>query len=959
MNQTYNKCCLSYHKCCDALLFIIFAQKFILFPNLLYICGYISYFASNPMIRPPDFLRIFSLVLIFLCLCGCSEKKTYKIGISQCSSDDWRDKMNEEVMREAMLHDDVFVEIRSAHDDSQKQISDIEYFLENNFDVILIAPNEANALTPEVRKVFEKGIPVVIFDRNINDSSYTQYIGVDNIGLGNMAAHYAISLLGDSIRAIEIYGLPGSTPAIHRSIGFNEAFVNTSDRVLASAPGDWQQEKAEAITDSLLREYPQTNLIFAHNDRMAIGARKAVENLNREDIRIIGIDAAPNIGIKGVAEGKLTATFLYPTEGGRILREAINIAKGGQYEKEILLPTTSAVDASNADILLLQNELLEEDTHKVLALKEQLDNYVSIHSAQTALVYAIIAILVLLFGVLFLVLRTFWAHKRHQATLVVQNRLLQEERDKQKELNERLEEATQSKLVFFTNVSHDLRTPLTLISEPVAQLNEATNLNSQQKKLIKIADKNVKILQRLINQILDFRKYENNKLNLYLTEVNFNQCVHEWTESFFALARKRDIRLIVEDPETSINLGLDVEKIERVFFNLLANAIKYSPDNSTITVKYYLEDNNLVLKVADTGVGISKDDISHIFDRFFQVDTVRPKGSGIGLSLAKAFVELHGGTMSVESELHKGSVFTVTLPINHVASETTAVYKTISQSDVMSELEDVEPDPSFENDKPMILVIDDNRDIRALVVELMKDDYNVITAANGKEGIRKANKYVPDLVVCDVMMPGIDGMECCRALKAETITSHIPVLMLTACTMDEQKVQGFDSGADGYISKPFSSSVLKSQVSSLIANRKLIKNLYSSSDTATVGQKKEVKPQNKEPQTQKPKDIDNDFYNRFIQLFEEKMSDPDLNVETIASTLGFERTQLYRKIKAITNYSPVELMRNLRLKKARTLLKTTEKTVSEVCYEVGFSTPAYFSKCYREQFGETPSETKG
>lgn len=891
--------------------------------------------------------------MVLIVLWGCENRKTYKIGISQCSTDDWRQKMNEEVIREAMLHNDVVVEIRSADDNSRKQIEDLEYFASRNFDVIVVAPNEAEPLTPEVEKLYNKGIPVVVFDRDINGNGYTQHIGVNNVSIGEMAGEYALHLGGDSIRAIEIYGLPGSSPAEGRHEGFIKILNSHRGRIIASAPADWRQEKAEAAVDSLLRLHPETNLIFAHNDRMAIGASNVAKKLGRNDIKILGIDAAPRIGVKAVADGLIDATFIYPTDGHLILREAIKVAKGEPFDRDITLPTASAVDNTNADIILLQNETLEADMEKVLALKEQLDDFRSIHNAQTALVWAIVAILILLFGVLFLVLKTFWSHRRHREALMVQNHLLEEERDKQKELNQKLEEATQSKLVFFTNVSHDLRTPLTLIAEPVAQLNGASNLDSQQKTLVKIADKNVKILQRLINQILDFRKFESNKLSLNLTEVNFNQLIKDWFDSFLAVAKKRDIKMNLEEPPETVTLAIDAEKMERVFFNLISNALKYSPDNSSITVKFGVEDDKLVIKVSDTGEGISKEDIGNIFDRFFQVDRVRPRGSGIGLSLTKAFVELHGGSISVESELKKGSTFTITLPLKHVAEVATEVTKNITREDVDAELETVESVPEFDSEKPLLLVIDDNKDIRDMVTELMKDDYNIITAVNGKEGIRKASKHVPDLIICDVMMPGIDGMETCARLKAETVTSHIPVLMLTACSLDEQRVQGFNSGADGYISKPFSTAVLKSQSASLIANRKRIKDVLASPAGIKTTQNA---PEKKE----KPHavDIDNDFYAKFLRIFESKIGDPDINVEALASEMGFERTQLYRKIKAITNYSPVELMRQLRLKKARTLLQTTDKSVSEICYEVGFSNPAYFTKCYREQFSETPSETR-
>lgn len=897
---------------------------------------------------------------------GCKEKKIYRIGVAQCSSDDWRTKMNEEVLREAILHDDIEVEIRSGEDDSKKQIADISYFVENGFDMIIVAPNEAEALTPVITEIYDNGMPVIIFDRNINNKSYTARIGVDNVGLGENAARYSLQYGPRPLKALEIFGLKGSTPTDERHIGFQKVFESEGGEILASGYADWKMGKAEKLTDSLLKLYPETNLIFAHNDRMAIGASDVAKRIGRNDIKIIGIDAAPEIGVRAVADGKIDATFFYPTDGDLILREAIKILKGEPFQREVNLPLSSAVDMTNADILLLQNETLIDDTRKLEILKGQLDDYWARHTEQTLLFYAVIVILLLLFGFLFLVLRTFWQHKRHQAALMNQNKLLEEERDKQKELNEKLEEATQSKLVFFTNVSHDLRTPLTLISEPVAQLKKADNLTPGQQNLMKIADKNVKILERLINQILDFRKYENNHLDLNLTEIDLRKVIKEWLDSFTAVARKRDIKLSLIAPpgDSPIAMAIDVEKIERVFFNLISNAFKYSPDNSSITVRYLIEGNNLILKVTDTGQGISERDLGHIFDRFFQVSKVRPKGSGIGLSLAQAFVELHGGTIKVESELKKGTEFTVVIPVVHISDTPEEVENGITNDDVNSELEEIETEMTFTDDKPLLLVIDDNQDIREMVTELMKSDYNIIRASNGNEGIRKAVKYVPDLIICDVMMPGMDGMECCRRLKDESVTSHIPILMLTACTLDEQRVQGFDSGADGYIGKPFSSSVLKAQAASLIANRKRIKDLWKHSDimsviTSDATQAPGKSSNNKEKViVSAPNDIDNEFYNRFLRIFEKKMGNPDVSVETLASEMGFERTQFYRKIKAITNYSPVELIRNLRLKRARLLIKTTDRSVSEICYEVGFSNPAYFTKCYREMFGETPSETR-
>ena len=828
-----------------------------------------------------------------------------------------------------------------------------------------------------LKDVYDSGIPVIIFDRNINGDSYTARIGADDTGLGKAAAEYAISKAGANPKAIEIYGLPGSTPAEGRHRGFTSALTDAGGSIIASVPANWNKEQALPIADSLLRIYDDIDIIFAHNDRMAIGASEAAKALGRNDIRIIGIDAAPTIGIQAVADSIIDATFLYPTEGHRVIRTALSILKGEPYKKEDIMPASSPVDITNADILLRQDETMREETGKIVILKGSLDDYWNQYSTQKSLFYASIAIIVLLFGVVFLMLRVYWQHKRHQATLLAQNRELEEQRDKLAEqrdqlaeqrdqlqdLNSKLEEATQSKLMFFTNVSHDLRTPLTLIAEPVAQLASASNLTPSQKVLTKIADKNVRILQRLINQILDFRKYENGKLKLHLTEVNFRQTVNDWTESFVQLARKRDIKLRLDAPDgdTPINLAIDVEKMERVFFNLVSNAFKYTRDNGSITISYSISDTQLTLRVADTGEGISERDLGNIFDRFYQVDRIHPKGSGIGLSLAKAFVELHGGAIGVESELNKGTVFIVTIPVAHVAETSQEVDKQIGASAVEAELDSIETDKEFESDRPLVLIIDDNRDIREMVSELLRADYNIITAVNGADGVKKAVKYVPDLVISDVMMPVMDGLECCRRLKAETVTSHIPVLMLTACSMDEQRVQGYDNGADGYLSKPFSADVLKARSASLIKNRRIIKDLWQNpaqQAMATSATRQEAKPLKKEQASAPANDVDNEFYSRFLKIFYEDMGSTDMTVDSLAAKMGLERTQFYRKIKAITNYSPVELIRTLRLKKARAMVTGSEKSISEICYEVGFSTPAYFTKCYREAYGETPTETR-
>lgn len=896
------------------------------------------------------------LAMACLLCASCHREKTYRIGVSQCSADDWRNKMNEEIMREMMFHPEATVEIRSADDSNEKQIADIKYFRDNGFDIILAAPNEANAITPVIKETYESGLPVVIFDRDINGDSYTAYIGVDNRAIGRSAAQYAGNLTGAGGRVLEIQGLKGSSPTIQRHEGFAEGARQNRLDIVASAHGNWNDTDATRVTDSLLNIYKDIDLIYAHNDRMAIAASNEARRRGLH-IRTIGIDAAPGIGMKAVADSVIDATFLYPTEGHQLIRTALAILKGEHFDRIQTLPLASAVDKSNADILSLQNKSLNEETSKMKILKSQVDQYWERHSIQTTLLYVTIGLVILLLAFVFMLLRTYWMNQRHHRQILEQNRLLEQQRDAQEELNRQLEEATQSKLMFFTNISHDLRTPLTLIAEPVAQLADADNLTPQQHSLMRIADKNVRILKRLINEILDFRKYENGKLDVNLTEARFADLARDWAEAFNAIARKRDIKLTVDiDLPDSFTIAIDAEKMERVCFNLLSNAFKYTPDNGRINFHVGTESDNLVIAVRDTGRGISERDLGNIFDRFFQVDKVHPQGSGIGLSLAKAFVELHHGRISVSSVEGKGSEFTVTIPIAHVADS--ALPSDVPASDTLrddtiTELERIENDtPLPDSDKPLLLVIDDNDDIRRLTAELLGDEYTVIAASDGKEGVRMAARYVPDLIICDVMMPVMDGLECTRRIKDEVSTSHIPVLMLTACSMDEQRAQGYDSGADGYLSKPFDITVLRARCRNLIQNRRRIKELWATPKPT------DVKPSSV-PETKRPRpDVENEFYARFVEIVNKEMENPDLSVDGIAAQLGLGRSQFYRKIKALTNYSPVELVRELRLKRSRDLLISTDRSISEIGYMVGFSTPAYFTRCFRDYFNETPSELR-
>ena len=897
--------------------------------------------------------KVFFTICCLILLAGCTQEKAFKIGVSQCSEDDWRRKLNDEIMREVLLHDNIRVEILSADDNSDKQKVDLRYFAQNGFDVIIASPNEIDAVTPVLDSIYAAGIPLIIFDRRTNNNNYTAFQGADNTAIGKAAARY-IGAICQEPRIIELEGNLDTSPAIDRHEGFKSVVQEKPGMtLLASAEAEWTPEGGKRVTDSLLALYPSANIIYAHNDRMAMGAAEARKNAGRDDVKIIGIDATPEIGLKAVIDKVIDATFIYPSGGHQLIKTALAILEGNPYEKNLILPSATAVDATTAEIMLLQNTALKEEANNINELKAHLNVYWERHSAQTTLLYAAAVILLLLAGLIFLMMRNSVNQRKSRKEIEAQNQTLSRQKDEINEMFAQLQQATQSKLTFFTNVSHDLRTPLTLIAEPVAQLQKSPNLTDNERQMADLANKNIKILMRLINQILDFRKYENAKLDLNLSEVNLAAQVRDWTEAFREVAAKQHIKFKVELPLNAADFGIavDIDKMERVLFNLLANAFKFTPENGVISVTLSKDSDNVIMTVADNGKGIGDDDIKQIFERFFKADKVSAQGSGIGLALTKAFVELHGGTISVISALGKGTTFTVQIPIRHIANEAAqSAESKLSTSQVSGELsrisENTEPQSESES---TLLVIDDNADICALIKTLLNDKFTVLTASSGSEGIRLATKFVPDVIVCDVMMPGIDGIETCNRLKTEITTSHIPVLMLTACALDEQRIAGFNCGADAYVTKPFNSEVLIAQINSLIENRRRVQEAYQKQDFSAPASDASVPAL---------RDIDSEFYQKFAEIVGKEMANPNLNVDAIAAALGISRVQMYRKLKALTNYSPTDLVRIMRLQRAATMLKTSRATVAEICFAVGFTSHSYFTKCYHEYFGESPSESQ-
>lgn len=902
--------------------------------------------------------------LLFLSV-ACSRKEAdYTIAVSQCSEDDWRAQMNKEILREALFYPGVNIEVYQAHDDNVRQIQDIESLIKKKVDLLIVAPNEAEAITPVIEKVYDAGIPVILVDRKINSEKYTAYVGADNYEIGRRAGEYIADRLKGKGRVIEIAGLKGSTPAVERHRGMVEALKAAPDvQVIASVEAGWFQQKAGEVMDTLLDAHPQVNLVFAQNDRMAIGAYEKARQKNRAgQIAFVGVDAVAG-GVESVAEGKLDATFIYPTGGDKVIQVAMAILRGEPYQRENIL-STALVNRANARVMQMQMKHILTLDQKIELLNRQLDDYFLRYSAQKMFLYACVVILVLAGFLFFFLVRAFWVKNRLNTELSSQKQQLEQQRDQlqaQRDqlivLSRQLEEATHAKLAFFTSVSHDFRTPLTLIADPINQLLEEKHLGERERNMLEIVRKNVAVLLRLITQILDFQKYEHGKLALRLSEFNALECIKDWTEAFHTLAFRKHIQFEVkaEGDVAQYVMVADAEKIERITYNLLSNAFKFTLEKGEIKVVLSrIEQNNqacICMEVRDTGIGMSEEHIHHVFEHFYQID-VQHTGSGLGLALVEAFVNLHRGTVQVESGKGKGTCFRVILPMKQEGevkglTEKNEALEILQEGAVLDAgqetLHQWTENTGVEEsaDKEMVLVIDDNQDVRDYVKMLLQDKYVVVEAVNGLEGVKQAMKYVPDVVVCDVMMPVMDGIACCKRLKSELQTSHIPVLMLTAYAMDEQRIQGYDSGADAYLTKPFNAKLLMTRIRNLIDNRKRLKSL---AEDVTGGGKQSLG------------EVDKGFVEKLKTLIDEKMGDSELSVEDLGAELGLGRVQLYRKTKSLTGYAPNELLRIARLRKAASLLASSEKTVAEITYEVGFSSPSYFTKCYKDYFGESPSE---
>ena len=876
------------------------------------------------------------LTLIVLCGCTSSGKqKRHVIGLSQCMLDDaWREAMINDMRIEASNYDDVEIIIKDAQNNNETQIQQIRDLIRQKVDVLIISPYQSEPITAVAEEAYRAGIPTIITDRKVNTDQYTSFVGANNYEIGLAAGNYAAHYLPPNAIILEIWGLTQTSPAQERHKGFVDALREREDLSFRKIEGQWLVDTARMELRKL--EHPeQIDFVYAHNDMMAIAAREyfmAWDSIRGRDLRIIGVDAVAGAGLEAVEDRRINASFLYPTGGEQVIRTAMRIIQGEPVDKFIPL-RTAPVDHQSARTLLLQADQLQKYKQRIEAQRSRIDG---LSDRFYFLRNSLGVISLLMIGFIALSIYAFYI-----------NRKMRQANRKLISLNAEMKEVTAQKLQFFTNVSHEVRTPLTLILAPLDRLIVSLR-ESPYASDLRLIQKNANRLLRVINQILDFRKVEGKQEKLAVREIDLVPFVGEIKSYFDSMASVRAISYTFTSSIKQCTLWIDPDLLEKVFFNLLSNAFKFTPEGGSVRIELTEEGDRVFIQVIDTGSGIRPANLPHLFDRFYTED--RSMGTGIGLHLVKEYIHMHGGEIHVESEPGQRTTFTVCLRKGKAHFEDSDLMETSvsHQAYEASRLDDSETKEILSKTYPYtILITEDDDEVRCFLERELSLHFKIRTAANGKEALRVLEEEEISLVVSDVMMPEMNGFELCRTIKSQLPFSHIPVILLTALTDERQRIFGITGGADDYIQKPFHTDYVKIKIIHLLQERQKLRERL-------LEKLRDNKLLLSEPD--KVESIDDAFLRKFAEQIEAVYADPEYNVEKLSETLGLSRGHLHRKIKELTGTAPVEFLRTYRLNKATQLLRQNAYTVSEVAYRTGFSSPAYFSKCFKAVYGVTPTE---
>lgn len=718
---------------------------------------------------------LFLILLSLLLLCSCSRQPRYVIGVSQCSNDGWRKKVNKEMLIGQYQYDDVDIRFASADNDGARQSRQIDSMVAAGISLLVVAPSDVATVTPAVDRAYRKGIPVILYDRRTSSSCYTAYIGCNNEEMGRLIGQYVAGRLGGKGRVLELTGIHGSSPVEERHRGFMSVMGRYPDIRVTSVDGEWKTERAQQIVGRLLDQGQSFDCVFGHNDAEAIGAYRAARQRGKQgEMEFVGIDGlpGPHEGIDGVRQGMLTASYVYPTHGEEVIALAMNILRHRPYRRVNHL-RSFFVTRDNVEIVTLQNDELERQSANLEQIYSTIDGYVSqLHTHRTIIVLSII-IIVLLAGFL---AAAYGVYRMREAN------------------NRRQREMAEARMAFFTRAGHALRTPLTLILGPLERLVASGRIKGEDRETLSLLSRSTETLRSLVDDIMEASEKE-------------------------------------------------------------------PPTDSSGSDPFVCDDTASTLLAAKRMV-----------------------------------------VTSVQAG---------------------------------------------DDSRPIALVVDDTEDLRAYLRMVLAPHYQVLEAPEGRAGLALAIEHVPDIVVSDVMMPVMDGLELCRQLKEGSATSHIPVVLLTARVREAQQIEGYAVGADSYLTKPFSEKVLLATMENLLKNRARLKQVVEKQ--IAKGSVDAVEP---------GMSRDDEFIRKLRQAIQEHMGNTHLKMDDLADKVGLGRVQLYRKVKALTGTTPVDLLREARLARAHRLLQTTHMTISEVAYAVGFATPSYFTTCFKEKYGQYPNDVR-
>jgi signal transduction histidine kinase/AraC-like DNA-binding protein/ABC-type xylose transport system substrate-binding protein/CheY-like chemotaxis protein len=905
----------------------------------------------------------FLFIAFFISACSKKSKEPdYIIGFSQCvGSDLWRKTMLDEMKMELSLHPGVKFVYSDANGNSKTQVKQVQAMLDQNIDLLIISPNEAKPLTPIVESAFSSGIPVIVIDRKTSSGLYTSYVGANNFEVGKMAGEYVGKSL-QSGNVLEVMGLAGSSPAIERQRGFYEGLKEYGNiKIKVQVYGNWLKADAEQALLKNPDDLKDIDAVFAHNDMMALGVREIINKLNlNPKIKVVGVDALPGPrgGLQMVDSKNINASLLYPTGGKEAIRTAIDILDKAPFAKENILPTV-VIDSSNVKLMQMQWDRIGSQQKDIERQQILLKEQQRIYNNQSFVLNIIVITLVLAVFFGGLAFHSLSVNRKINKSLEQKNLEILDQRNQLIEMSSKAEAATEAKLNFFTNISHEFRTPLTLILAPLEDLMQNAKIETLAARRLKLIHKNVARLLRLINQLIDYRKIEYDKLQIQASNNDIISFTRDILESFRDTASTRNIALQFISKEKELKAWFDVQMMDKVFFNLLSNAFKFTENNGriTVTISRDSSDQQLIIKVEDNGLGMTEECIQHAFELFYQDNPASYKGSGLGLALSKELIQLHQGNILLESKQWQGTTFTINLPLGAAHLKETEKVKVHAVKDILYDdlrmfaAEEAELPKHLDADifnilkEQSVLIIEDNDDLRYYMEEKFSQYYEVFTAANGTEGINQAFEKVPDLIISDVVLPEYSGKELTVKLKSDIRTSHIPIILLTAQAAIEQQIEGIKNMADMYIIKPFNFGYLLENAHNLIKNRLLLKEHYTS----------EYLVDSKLPISKK---LDKKFLNDFAGIVEKNLSNENFAVDDICKSIGISRVQLYRKVKALLGCGITTYILNRRLQKAKYLLLHENLTISEITYQVGFASPTYFSTVFKAQFDYTPSEFK-